>query len=233
MADRESIDSAIAAAVRFFADTKEPYALLWLERIGRRFGIEAFSGSLSRFDDLLGRQARQAPLLRLFRRIGDPGNALRLDDLESITHTSDRMLIAALYCDVLELPPQYPNVLAEAVESGGYWCTHALLAWVWLQERRHPLELAEKFEGELFDANAGIVNENAAVVTDLKLEAAAFLHEAGQGGRIDPAFVDCVIRTQNPDGGWGMTRARPDASDWHGSVLGLLLLLHLQQAEKT
>ena len=221
-----AIDSAVARAVRCLADSAEPHALLWLEQIGRRFGIEAFAGSLQRFDRLLAGGPRDAPLLRLLRRIADPGNPLRHADLDAVEHTSDRIIIAALYCDRVELPPPFVRALEEAAKSGGYWCTHALLAWIWMQERGGAPELSPRFLDELFAANAAIVNENPKLVTDLKLEAAAFLHEAGQGERVDPAFIDCVLRTQNADGGWGITRDQPDASDWHGSVLGLLLLLH-------
>jgi hypothetical protein len=220
-----TLETAVARAISFFADTREPQALVWLELMHRRFAIAEFAGSLQRFDEMLDDRPEQQAKLRLLRRIADPGNELLRDDLEGISHTSDRIIIAALYCDQLELPSFYARVLGEAVQQGGYYCTHALLAWAWIQETDCDLALPPGFAETLFTANAAIVNEDTSRVTDLKLEAAAFLHLAGQGGRVDAAFVRAVVRTQNPDGGWGMTRARPDTSDWHGTVLALLLLL--------
>jgi hypothetical protein len=66
------------------------------------------------------------------------------------------------------------------------------------------------------------------VVEDIELEAAAFLYLAGQGSRVDNAFVERVIAIQNYDGGWPDTRYNLDDSDWHSTILGLLLLLHVE-----
>ena len=226
----EAVTQTVERAVQFFRDAREPHALLWLELMHRRFGIAAFAGSLQRFDQLLAEQPAQAPRHRVFRRIADPGTELRRDDLDAITHPSDEIIVSALYCDRLGLPPSFPAVLGKAVSSGGYYCTHALLAWIWLKEFGAALELAPGFVEDLFAANAAIVNEPVKTVTDLKLEAAAFLYLAGQGARVDAAFIDRVSNTQNADGGWGQVRGRPGVSDWHGTVLGLLLLLQAQQA---
>lgn len=224
----DALKAAVASAIRFFDDSREPPALLWLERMHRRFHVPAFADALQRFDRVLAEESPEAPKLRLFRRIADPDNPLRLDDLQSVSHPSDGIIVSALYCDRLDLPDSFADVLAKAVRTGGYYCTHALLAWVWLQEYGGRIAVSQGFADELFEANAAIVNVRTSEVTDLKLEAAAFLHLAGEGRRVDPAFVRAVIRTQNPDGGWGMTRAKP-GSDWHGTVLALLLLLHAQE----
>jgi hypothetical protein len=66
------------------------------------------------------------------------------------------------------------------------------------------------------------------VVNDLELEAAAFLYEAGQGALVDHAFVERVIATQNYDGGWLGSSDKQGDSDWHTTVLALLLLLHVE-----
>lgn len=225
----EDLETAVARAIGFLSETREPQALLWLEQMHRRFGVAAFAGSLERFDELLGLQTREAPRLRLFRRIADPGNELQLADLESVSHPSDGIIVSALYCDRLELSESYAELLKRAVGAGGYYCTHALLAWVWIREFGGQLCVPAAFPDVLFDANAAIANRDQSTVTDLKLEAAAFLHLAGEGARVDPAFIATVFRTQNEDGGWGTTRAKPGVSDWHGTVLALLLLLHVRQ----
>ena len=228
MAHVESIKTAVSRAIQFLSDSHEPQALLWLELIHRHFGIAQFADSLKYFDQLLADKPEEAPKLRVLRRIADRSNALRQDDLDSITLLSDEIIVAALYCDRLELPRSFPEVLGKAVRSGGYYCTHALLAWIWVQEYGGRFAAPAGFVDELFAANTAIVNEETSSVTDLKLEAAAFLCLAGQGARVDAAFINSVLGTQNADGGWGKTREEPGRSAWHGTVLGLLLLLHVQ-----
>lgn len=226
----EELQAAVGRAIEFCSESREPHALLWLEHMHRRFGIESFSNALERFDRLLAEEPQEAPRLRLFRRIADPDNTLRFHDLGFVSHPSDGIIISALYCDRLELPPSFRDLLDNAVRSGGYYCTHALLAWIWIHEYGDGIGVPADFAEALFDANADIVNDDARIVTDLKLEAAAFLYLAGEGERVDSVFLDTVLRTQNADGGWGMTRKKPGASDWHGTVLGLMLLLHVHEA---
>jgi hypothetical protein len=234
--DPATLQSAINGAIAFLADAREPQALLWLEQMHRRFGIAEFAGSLRLFDERLAdlsnlnNQSDQAPRLRLLRRIADPGTGLNLADLDYVSHTSDRIVIAALYSDQLDPPPFYPDVLREAVAQGGYYATHALLAWSWIRELGGRLALPADFVADLMTVNAAIVNHEPGSVTDLKLEAAAFLYLAGEGARVAYVFLEAVVRTQNADGGWGMTRANPGVSDWHGTVLAILLLLQASQA---
>ncbi|HUF71905.1 MAG TPA: hypothetical protein VMR74_03285 [Gammaproteobacteria bacterium] len=227
----EDLGAAVARAIAFCSSSREAQALVWLEHMHRRFGIPAFAGSLRRFDRLLAEQPQEAPKLRLFRRIADPGSTLRFEDLQSVSHPSDGIIVSALYCDRLELPPSFGDLLSDAVRAGGYYCTHALLAWVWLQEYGGGVGVPAGFVEDLLRANAAIVNDDTSVVTDLKLEAAAFLCLAGEGARVDAAFVATVLKRQNDDGGWGMTRKQPGISDWHGTVLGLMLLLHVREAQ--
>jgi hypothetical protein len=224
----ERLELAIARAIRFFAGSREPQALIWLEYMRRRFDIADFEGSLACFDEILTTRPQQAGRLRVLRRIADPGNRLQFEDLDGIDHVSDELIVVALYCDQLEVPAAYPDALVKAVGAGGYFCTHALLAWIWLCDRGAEAALPAGFADAVFDGNARVVNDGAATVTDLKLEAAAFLCMANQAARIDPEFFERVLRTQNPDGGWGTTREAPDRSDWHGTILGLLLLLQLR-----
>jgi len=225
----ESLAQAIDRAIQFFADAREPQALLWLEYMHRRFGVVEFRGSLSIFDRIIVGNPERAPLMRVLRRIADPDTRLRAGDLDSVTHISDEIIVAALYCDQLELPPEFPGALEKARQAGGYFCTHALLAWIWTEQHGAHLDVPPGFGDALIAANAAIVDDGVATVTDLKLEAAAFLGLADQAARISSDFVDRVIRTQNPDGGWGRTAAEPHRSDWHGTILALLMLLLLRE----
>jgi hypothetical protein len=235
MLTKADLQARIAKAIVFMQGTREPHALLFMNMIHRRFGIEVFADTLERFDAVLAERPEQAPVLRVLRRIADADNPLQPDDWDHVDIQTDRVLVSALYCDRLGLPPFFPDVLGRAVSQGGYALTHALLAWIWIQENGCQLDLADGFVEEMYSAVAAIIDNEPAMTNDLKLEAAAFLCLARQSARVDPRFVQRVIAIQNPDGGWGRPEevdpAKPDQSSWHSSVLALLLLLHIDIPE--
>jgi hypothetical protein len=219
---------AIASAIGYFTGSREPFALLWLDVMHRRFGIAQFADALQRFDRVLVERPKESPLLRVFRRMADRDNPLRLEDMDAVTHPSDRLVVCALYCDRLGLSPSFfAEMLDKAVNAGGYYLTHALLAVIWMREYGGEAALAEAFVENLYRANAALISADARTVSDMKLEAAAFLHLAGQGARVDQTFVESVVRTQARDGGWG--KSRDGRSDWHATILALLLLLHVRR----
>ena len=224
----EDLQNAIANAIDFFEGSREPYALLWLDVMHRRFGIEEFADALQRYDQVLTEQPEQLPLRHMFRRIADYDNPLQAEDLQAVSLPSDRIIAYALYCDRLGLPSDYSEMLDRAVSQGGYHLTHVLLAWIWIQENGCELALPDGFIDDMYRANSAIINNNPRVVDDLKLEAAAFLYLAGQGALVDDSFVDRVITSQNDDGGWGVSSDGQGDSYWHSTILGLLLLLHVE-----
>jgi hypothetical protein len=224
----QHLHAAVASAIRFFAGSREPFALLWLDVMHERFGIEEFADALRRFDEVLTEQPKQLPLLRVFRRIAAHDNVLRAEDMDAVQHLSDRMVVTALYSDQLQLPPSFPEVLAKATTAGGYYVTHALLASIWIREHGREAALRDELIESVYSANAALIDSDPKTVTDVKLEAAAFLYLAGQGVRVTDAFVASVVANQNRDGGWGQARDRHDRSDWHATVLGLMLLLHVE-----
>jgi hypothetical protein len=222
-----TLEKAVVNAIGFFSDSREPFALLWLDVMHRRFGVEPFADALSRFDSVLATRPKEASLLRVFRRMAARDNALRVEDMDAVTHPSDRLVVCALYCDRLGLsPPFFVGMLEQAVQAGGYYLTHALLAVIWMREYGGELGLSAELVDNLYRANAALISSEPTTVNDLKLEAAAFLELAGQGARVDRAFVDSVLLTQQRDGGWG--KSRDGRSDWHATILGLLLLLHVR-----
>jgi hypothetical protein len=225
---RKDLQDAIATAIGFFAGSREPFALLWLDVMHRRFGIPQFADALQRFDRVLAEPPRELPVLRVFRRMADRDNPLRLEDMDAVTHPSDRLVVCALYCDRLGLSPSFfADMLDKAANAGGYYLTHALLAVIWMREYGGDVELPAAFFENLYRANAALINADAMTVSDMKLEAAAFLYFAGQGARVDRTFVESVLRTQAGDGGWG--KSRDGRSDWHATILALLLLLHVRR----
>jgi hypothetical protein len=211
---------SVVNAIKFFEWSQEPEAMLWLDVMYRRFGIEKFANSLQRFDQLLW-YADQPSVTRLFRRMADYNSPIRAKDLKKVTNKLDLITLPALYCDRLDLPSDYLMVLEEGVSQGGYQLTHVLLAWIWIQENGCELELPDGFIEDMYHANAALINTDP-VVTDLELEAAAFLCLAGQSELIDDSFLERVIASQDIDGGWGSSRR------WHTTILGLLFLLHVE-----
>jgi len=224
------LHTAIAKAIDFLEDRNEPYALLWLDVIHRRFGITEFADALQRYDQLLSEHPEEESLLRVFRRIADYNNPLQAEDLQAVTLPSDIIIVHALYCDRLGLPVDYPRMLDREAGQGGYHLTHVLLAWIWVQENGCELALPDWSIDELYSANAAIINNDPKTVNDLKLEAAAFLYLAGQGDLVDDSFVERVIASQNGDGSWGSSSNEQEAEylHWHSTILGLLLLLHVE-----
>jgi len=218
------VQRPVANAIDFLEGTNEPHALLWLDVIHRRFGIEEFVDSLQRYDQVITEQWQ--PLqLRVFRRIADHDNPLQKGDLEMVVDL-DRVIVPALYCDRLGLPDDYAALLKEKVSFGGYELTHVLLACIWIQDNGCEVPLSGGFIENIYRANAALIGDDP-VVEDLELEAAAFLYLAGQGKLVDDAFIERVIAAQNDDGGWSISGDSAEESDWHPTVLGLLLLLHV------
>jgi hypothetical protein len=228
---KPNLHTATAKAIDFLEDRNEPYALLWLDVIYRRFGVAEFADSLQRYDQLLTEQPENAALLRVFRRIADYDNPLLTEDLQAVILPSDIIIVHALYCDRPErgLPIDYSRMLDREAGDGGYHLTHVLLALIWVQENGCELELPDGFLDAIYHANAALINTDSAV-TDLELEAAAFLYLAGQGDLVDDSFIERAILSQNGDGSWGSSSNEEEAEywHWHSTILGLLLLLHVE-----
>ena len=230
MRTEEDLNTAVANAIDFFKESREPHALLWLAVMHRRFGIEQFADALQRYDRVLIEQPEQAPLRRVLRRFADRNNPLQPEDWDAVTNPSDRLIVCALYCDRLGLPSSFAEMLHKAASAGGYYLPHVILTWFWMQENGCGLALPEGFMGGVYSASAAIINNDPMMVSDLRLEVAAFLYLVGQGKRVDDVFVERVVASQNGDGGWGNSRDEHGGSDWHSTILGLLLLLHVNRS---
>jgi hypothetical protein len=226
------VRNVVAKAIKFFEGEREPHALLWLALMHRTFGIEAFADALERYDEVVSERPQEAPLLRTLRRLADPANPLQPDDWDGVEKFTDRMLVSALYCDRVGLPPSFAEVMVKAVDAGRYYATHALLTWICVQGNRCELALPDGFVEKMYRTVAAIIDEDPAMVNDLKLEAAAFLCLARQGALVDLGFVQRVIAIQNDDGGWGKPDdpdpEEPEKSSWHSTILALLLVLHVE-----
>jgi len=225
------LQRAVENAIDFFEESHqpyEPYTLLMLNVVYRRFGIAAFADALQQYDQITDENPDQAPLLRVFRRIAEYNNTLKAGDLQAVKDEGDRITAPALYCDRLELPSDYPATLEQAAGLGNYMLTHVLLASIWIKENGCEVPMPNGFIEGIYDSSAVLISGRYPVVNDLELEAAAFLYLAGQGALVDHAFVERVIAVQNYDGGWLSSSDKPGDSDWHTTILALLLLLHVE-----
>ena len=236
----QELQQAINHSITFLKQTEHPIGLMMLNVIYRQFGIAEFSDSLQRYDQLLA--SNPDPLSRIWRRIADYNNSVvQPDDFNSVTDQLDRLTVPALYSDRISLPNDYLLRLTIAVEdgfisvsqssdgslnSGAYLLTHVLLATIWLENNNCSLQLPEDFKPNLYQMNAVLIGDSSQV-NDIQLEAAAFLYQAGQGNLVNPAFVHNVIAAQFTDGGWSIRQNEPSKTDWHPSVLALMILLHV------
>jgi len=232
-----ALQQAVKNAITYLKQTQDPTGLLMLNVIYRQFGIAEFNDSLQRYDQLLA--SNPDPLLRISRRIADYNtSAVQPEDFNSVTDQLDRLTVPALYSDRISLPDDYLSQLTDAMDigffyaehsinSGSYLLTHALLATIWLQNNHCSLQLPEDFTSTLYQENAALIGDGSQV-DDIELEAAAFLYQAGQGNLVNPVFVQNVIAAQFTDGGWSATRDTPSNTNWHPSVLALMILLHVE-----
>ena len=223
----DRIQNAITNAINYLDEIREPHGLIMLDVLYRRFGIEEFADALNLYDQEIALRPEEAPVLRVLRRIGDYDNQLQPGDLGEVQAETDLYTVPALYCDRTPLTWNYQSILYNAASQGHYMLTHVLLACIWIQENGCEVPLPEYDINNVYIATARLIY-NDSVVTDLELEAAAFLYLAGQGSLVSDTFIEQVIAVQNYDGGWLQSSDRPDTSYWHASILGLMLLLHVQ-----
>lgn len=227
MSPSYNLDSGIERAIDFMENSTHPYGLLMLDVIYRRFGIEEFADSLQLYDQVSLDYPHERSILRVFRRIADHENLLQPGDLEAVTDEADQLTVPALYCDQYGLPANYESMFNENVFRGGAFLTHALLAWIWIQENGCELQLPEGYIDSMYQANAVLIDDDP-VVRDVELEAAAFLYIAGRGDLVNEGFLERTLAVQNEDGGWFFSSANPDYSSWHATVLALLYMLHIK-----
>jgi len=221
------MQNAITNAINYLSEINEPHGLIMLDVIYRRFEVTEFADALQRYDLEIASRPEEASVLRVLRRIGDHDNKLQDGDLAAVTAETDVFTVPALYCDRIPLTYNYQSILYSAATQGYYMLTHVLLACIWIQENGCEVPLPGDIINDIYTATAKLIYDDS-VVTDLELEAAAFLYLAGQGALVSDTFVEQVIAVQNYDGGWLRYSNEPSGSYWHATILGLMLLLHVQ-----
>jgi len=139
---------------------------------------------------------------------------------------TDAIVAVALWCDRLDLPGDFFDVLDDAGELGGYDVTHALGASQLLVENgcvdeRRGRELVDDFAVP----TAELLAEGP--LGDLELEACAILAWTGRWDLIPEDLPARVAASQLDDGGWPL-QAGDEASHPHATVWGLRCALELE-----
>ncbi|MFA5366064.1 MAG: hypothetical protein WC325_12855 [Candidatus Bathyarchaeia archaeon] len=217
-----AIQTAIKKAITYLEDDYQPYGLLFLNVMYRRFGVTEFSNAVERYDQMMQGNPN-GPALRVFRRIIDHDNQFQDGDMEALYEDIDVLTAPALYFHRIGLPDDYAVKLENAVNTGDYLLTHAILALIWINENGCEIKLPEGFTENMYNKAATLIDLYQ-MNEDIAIEAAAFLYIAGQGSLVDDSFIQQVIADQAVDGGWGQSVDYR----WHTTVLGLLLLLHVE-----
>jgi hypothetical protein len=223
----EALQNAITKAIDYSEAIRDPYELLMLNVMYRRFGITAFADSLQLYDQELSERPDDAPLLRVFRRIADHDNQLQPGDLDEVSVDIDQITVPALYCDRLGFSDRYADILEQATFMGGNLLPHIVLARIWTKDNGCEWPRPESSMETVYSETADLIGYDP-LVDDLRLEAAAFLFLAGQGSRVSDTFIDRVLAVQNDDGGWSYSSNISSESESHATVLALMLLLHVQ-----
>ncbi len=225
-----ALQQAIIHGIAYSRQIKEPMGLLMLNVMYRQFGIAEFNDSLQRFDKQLA--LNPDPISRIFRRIADYNNVVQPKDFLSVTDQLDRLTVPALYSDRIALPDDYLSQLKDSVNGGSNLLTHALLATIWLQNNHCSLQPQKNFTNTLYQDNALLIGDGSRV-NDIELEAAAFLYQAGKGNLVNPVFIHNILVAQYTNGGWSTTQDTPYNTNWHPSILALMILLYVEHPAAT
>lgn len=200
-----------------------PLDVLLADVTARRFGVAALSQLWAAYQKAL--RATPSLELRVYARVGDA--AVRVTPAElRMLNQFDAFTAPALYCREHPLPADYADTLTRALREGQYSVTHVLMALFWLRERSCAQPVSDALFDETLAATASLIDADHAQITDLELEAAAFLAHVGEARQIAPGFLDGVIASQLPGGGWSAGHPM-DAPSGHSSGLGLLYLHEL------
>lgn len=229
---RSPLERSLERGVTWFETHVECVDPSWahlLDYLGRRFdfSLRLASGERARADAASARPERAA----LYRRLSDPSVRADARAIAALPSQVDRMTALALVCDQLGLPPNWPELLAQASRVGGYALTHAALARAWTLENRCLPEAAlAALAREQSERLAALVARGDGdpdpplAATDQWIEALALLYYTGARERVRPEWIERLLATQREDGGWplhpGAGRSAP-----HPTVLAMWVLL--------
>ncbi len=235
---RDGIDAAIDRISGYFSanvETLDVDSLVLVMMMQRMFDFDPGFSPLQWFAQLYQEaiaandQSRLAAL-DAYRRIFDstyvPDSSV-FSGLEGV----DVLTMPALYCQAVPLPENYADLFRSHVEQGGYYLTHALLAYIWIVENEcaHSLPPAELEETVRLVLD--LVPKTGNELDDLQIEALAFLMTAGRYDLVRADRIDALLASQREDGGWAAHPAI-DSSNGHSTASALWALLYAANFNK-
>ena len=119
MLTEAQVRTAVANGITFLNRTREPYGLWFMGMMHRLFGVPEFADALKRYDEEIAERPKEAPVLRVLRRLNDANNPLQPDDWDHVLIHTDRILATALYCDRLGFPRVFAEAARERSQGGG------------------------------------------------------------------------------------------------------------------
>lgn len=227
-----SFEASRARALEYFATQVRETDPSWSAIFGhlhRRFGIAAVDAA-GRPLHVPPADERRPEIAAIYRRLWEPASSVRKEQIASLESFIDRMTANALHCDRIPLPDDWETVLRHASNAGAYALTHAAVAGQWSIENgcRQRSELAGLqsaqvvFLERLAEQHEKLVATHAAG-NDVWIEALAMLHYLDAGDRVRPTWLDALLASQRPDGGWNKG-GREDRSDPHPTALAIWVL---------
>lgn len=152
------------------------------------------------------------------------GGTFRDADPQSvISNQIDDLTVAAALCIEQPLDDTFLDHYDALMERGGYGPTHLLLAMIMLRTAGCESPLEAHHQEAVLSAVRSEVGISGPV-TDLELEAAAWLLDWGDTEAIDEALIDRILASQLPDGGWSNGEVESIAN-WHSTAVGMWFVI--------
>lgn len=233
------LDDARDSALAYFAAEVESVDPGWAQLFGymhRRFGLTAWDAAGRPLHEIPEGQERPE-IAAIYRRLSDPSAGISMRQIAALPTAIDRITASALHCDRIPLPMDWPRVLRQAADLGGYALTHAAVASQWtLENGCVPATALAALQREQVDRLIQLVRHRDALAghmeasQDIWIEAIAMLYYLGAGDRVELAWIREMVQAQRPDGSWAH-HPRSEQSDPHTTALALWVLLEQLQPD--
>ena len=126
-------------------------------------------------------------------------------DLSALVDMRTRITAQALYCDVYPPDATWYQAVDAEIANGGAGANAALLAMKWMTELNCTPRIDDTWLENLLGTVYAAINLGDGTLDAVDIEAMAYLAHAGREDLIDPAWVNVLLATQNPDGGWALS----------------------------
>ncbi|HRI27070.1 MAG TPA: hypothetical protein PK239_12760 [Chitinophagales bacterium] len=233
-ADKEAAKAAISkglAHIDALTQPIEPNAALVLHYLQRKFSLNQKYA----FTHFYPTYPIAGPKGKAMERMVNPNATATLADLgerrkgatllDNLSNTS-YMMNCALMCDKIPLPDDFFDLLEQQTLLDRYFLTHAAMSLQWLQENNCLTEPnnAQQLKTKQHELLVKLI-VNLGKPTDLQMEAIATLLYTGGQNLLQKSWIDAIIKSQLPNGGWALGDFSTDKPHNHATVHALWVLL--------